>query len=134
VPADKNIAIYSDMGNDWPVGVNLVSAAPGLFTQCANGPISQCGTASAYGGCTSTADLAGTGFDTAGSTPFSCSYAGAHGGGTGWLTMSSPVVPGETIEIRFAIWDTSDGLFDSLVLLDDFQWSVQGSDPGVAPS
>ncbi len=135
VPADKNIAIYDDGANTWPVGVNILSAAPGLFTECTNGTISQCGTSTSnYNGCTGVAGLTGTGFDQAGSTSFSCSYSGFFGGGTGWLTMSSPVVPGEIMDLRLAIWDTADGLFDSLVLLDNFQWSVQGSEPGVTPS
>ena len=42
--------------------------------------------------------------------------------------------PGETFEIRFAIWDTSDGIYDSLVLLDNWQWNVDASEPGVKPS
>jgi hypothetical protein len=38
------------------------------------------------------------------------------------------------MEVRFAIWDTGDGVWDSLVLLDDWQWSVQASQPGVQPN
>src|SRR5262249_23674010 len=30
------------------------------------------------------------------------------GGGTDWLTNEAPVVPGETIEIEFVIWDAGD--------------------------
>jgi hypothetical protein len=37
------------------------------------------------------------------------------------------------MEIRFAIWDTADHIYDSLVILDDWQWSVQGSQPGIMP-
>ncbi|MFO0565280.1 MAG: choice-of-anchor L domain-containing protein [Polyangiaceae bacterium] len=51
--------------------------------------------------------------------------AGGLGGGTDWLTTEAPVVPGETIRLSFAIWDTSDHKFDSLVLLDAFRWSVK---------
>ena len=132
-PADKNIAIYDDGNNLWPVGVNILEAANGLFTQCTNGTISQCGFPSTYNGCTGTSLLNGTGFDIQGATTYSCGYSGRHGGGTGWLKMSGNVTPGETIEIRFIIWDTSDEIFDSLVLLDNWQWSVQASDPGVTP-
>lgn len=132
-PADKNIAIYDD-GNDlWPVGVNILQAADGLFTQCSNGTIGQCGVATNYNGCTSTAELNGTGFDAQGATLYSCGYGGRHGGGTSWLQMSGNVTPGEVMNLRFVIWDTSDQIFDSLVLLDDFQWSVQASQPGVVP-
>ena len=46
------------------------------------------------------------------------------GGGTGWLTTTSPVIPGETITLELSIGDVGDGIYDSIVLLDDFQWSV----------
>ena len=132
-PTDKNIAIYTQGNNDYPVGVNILKAANGLFTQCTNGQITQCGVPATYNGCQGTSLLNGTGFDITGSTLFSCNYAGRHGGGTGWLTMSGNVTPGETMEIRFAIWDSSDGLFDSTVLLDHWEWSVQASEPGIEP-
>jgi hypothetical protein len=132
-PADGNIAIYDDGANTWPVGVNILSAASGLFTTCTDGAISDCGTPEAYSGCTSNVELQGTGFDLPGQVTYACDYGGEAGGGTGWLSMSGNVTPGETMEIRFAIWDTSDQLFDSLVLLDNWQWSVQASEPGVRP-
>lgn len=132
-PADGNIAIYDDGANTWPVGVNILAAANGLFTSCSDGTISDCGSPEAYNGCTDNAELLGTGFDLPGEEFYACDYGGETGGGTGWLAMSGNVTPGETLEIRFAIWDTSDGLFDSLVLLDNWQWSVQASEPGVEP-
>ena len=61
-------------------------------------------------------------------------YTLGPGGGTVWLTTTSPVVPGETIRLRFAIWDTSDRLLDSLVVLDNFQWSATPSDGPVTES
>lgn len=134
-PADGNIAIYDDGANTWPVGVNLVSAAAGLFTQCVNGTIAHCGAGGTYNGCTGIGELTGTGFDVNFPGPlFSCVPTARTGGGTGWLTMSGNVEPGETFEIRFAIWDTSDPLYDSLVLLDNWQWNVDASQPGVRPS
>ena len=42
--------------------------------------------------------------------------------------------PGETIEVRFAIWDTSDHLWDSTVLLDNWTWSLNASQPGTVIS
>jgi hypothetical protein len=132
-PADGNIAIYDDGVNTWPVGVNILSAANGLFTTCTDGTISDCGTPENYTGCTSNVELLGTGFDLPGQVTYACDYGGEAGGGTGWLSMAGNVTPGETMEIRFAIWDTSDQLFDSLVLLDNWQWSVQASEPGVRP-
>jgi len=133
-PADGNIAIYDDGAQTWPVGINLVSAAAGLFTVCDNGPIAQCGTGGNYAGCVSPAELAGTGFDVVTGGQFTCVPDAPTGGGTGWLTMTGNVEPGEVFEIRFIIWDTSDEIFDSLVLLDDWEWSVEASEPGVSPS
>ncbi len=49
---------------------------------------------------------------------------------TGWLVTSGNVVPGETIEIRFAMWDTGGGWYDSVVLLNNFVWSLDASEPG----
>lgn len=130
-PSDKNIAIYSEGNNDWPVGVNLVSAAPGLFTECDNGNIGCAGGPNQpYNGCQSENGLLGTGFDAFASA---CANNDDVGGATGWLTMAGNVTPGETMEIRFAIWDTADSFWDSLVILDDWQWSVQAAEPGVTP-
>jgi hypothetical protein len=56
------------------------------------------------------------------------------GGATGWLNLQGNVEAGEIFEVRFAIWDTSDGLFDSLVVLDDWQWGTTAVTPGVTPA
>jgi hypothetical protein len=132
-PTDKNIAIYDDGSETWPVGVNLAMVADGLFTQCENGEIG-CARdlASQYLGCLGIAQLSGTGFD---APDEGCGSPGQTivGGGTGWLDMSGNVTPGEIFEIRFAIWDTSGHILDSLVLLDDWRWSLQAAQPGVAP-
>jgi hypothetical protein len=56
-----------------------------------------------------TSQLAGTGFD---------NY-----GGSGWLgTSNLPVVAGDTVRIRFMIWDVEDGTVDSSLLIDGFRW------------
>jgi hypothetical protein len=46
------------------------------------------------------------------------------------LIVRGNVVPGETINLHLAIWDTSDHQYDSVVLLDAFQWSVDSAQPG----
>ena len=130
-PSDKNLAFYSPSGSTmkYPVGVNLAAGNTGLFTQCVNGRI---GCASFGTGmistCTSTTDLAGTGFDNA--DPGTCDTNSLEGGGTGWLQTSGNVVPGEIIKLRIAIWDTSDHVLDSLALVDAFTWSVDVAQPG----
>jgi len=66
------------------------------------------------------ASLSGTGFDIV--DPYSGQI---HGGGTGWLSLLFPVSPGETVTVEFTVYDVSDGIYDSAVLLDNFEWSNQ---------
>jgi hypothetical protein len=45
-----------------------------------------------------------------------------------------PVEPGSEITLRFAVWDSGDSVLDSLVLVDDFQWSLETmEDPSSQP-
>jgi len=70
-------------------------------------------------GCPKTAaGLAGTGYD----QPAGQGNQLA-GGSTGWQTISAPVTPGETITLRFIIFDRGDGIFDTAALIDNFRWS-----------
>src|SRR5690606_11058867 len=133
-PADKNIAIYDDGNEKWPMGVNLVKVASGLFTACQNGVVG-CAEKnipeSNYQGCTDASLLLGTGFDeldTGG-----CGSGKYVGGGTGWLTMKGNVVPGEVFDLRLAVWDSGGHIFDSMVLLDDWQWSIDAAQAGLEP-
>jgi hypothetical protein len=48
--------------------------------------------------------------------------------GTKWLSTVAPVVPGEQVVIVFAVFDLSDSILDSYVLLDNFQWGCEGTD------
>jgi len=101
IPDDKNISFDAN-GNY--ISVNSEQ----FFTVCPSKPGYPCPDGEA--------GLQGTG------------YTLGPGGGTVWLTTTSPVVRGETIRLRFAIWDTSDMLLDSIVMLDNFQWSATPSD------
>ena len=49
----------------------------------------------------------------------------ADAGATGWLTTTAPVIPGEEITLSFHIWDTGDSFYDSLVVIDNFQWLLE---------
>jgi len=100
IPADKNIAFDS---NGSYISVNSTN----FFTVC----VPKTGYSCPDG----TSALAGTGYDP------------ANAGATKWLATSAPVVPGETIMLRFVIWDTSDTSLDSLVLIDNFKWSAEGT-------
>jgi len=71
----------------------------------------------------------GTYYDGAGDTPSNgtaFSVDGTHeyvyGGGSGWLTSTFPVTPGEMIQMRVIIFDTYDGLKDSAVVFDNLRW------------
>ena len=50
--------------------------------------------------------------------------AGIPGGSTGWLTTTAPIAPNEDITLRFVIFDEGDGVLDSSVLIDNFQWGA----------
>jgi hypothetical protein len=56
-------------------------------------------------------------------------FAMEHHAGTKWLTTKAHVVPGETIELVFAVFDLTDATFDSAVLLDGFEWSCSSTRP-----
>ncbi len=130
-PTDKNLAFYEDAQQKrWPVGVNLAANNTGLFTQCTNGETG-CALFAIQGSistCTGTDQLAGTGFQTPATG--NCDDNALAGGATGWLTTRGNVVGGEIITLRIAIWDTSDPFLDSTAIIDNFQWSVESSDPG----
>ena len=128
-PSDKNLAFYQNMaGSDYPVGVNLANT-PGMYTQCVNGTTgcdgSVTGTIST---CTSTTELQGTGLEQADSGE--CDTDSLMGGGTGWLTTSGNVSPGEIMTLRIALWDTSDDILDSMAVIDNFKWSALTTQPG----
>mgnify|MGYP000907104957 FL=1 len=100
IPADKNISFDNNK--------NYISVNSHQF-------FTVCPPKSGYPCPNGQAGLTGTG------------YTYGPGGGTVWLTTTAPVVPGETIRLRFATWDTSDMLLDSIVLLDNFRWSAAPS-------
>ncbi|MEZ4365322.1 MAG: choice-of-anchor L domain-containing protein [Kofleriaceae bacterium] len=130
-PADKNLATYTAAdGAVYPVGVNLAYGNTGLFRECQNGATG-CEFGATPGNqttCTSSSQLLGTGFDEP--SPGACAAGSVLGGGTGWLTTSGNVLPGEVITVRIAVWDTSDPVLDSLAVIDNFRWSIESTDPG----
>ena len=127
-PADKNLAFYVSPTNSiFPVGVNLAHGDTGLFQVCRNGQTGCFGTAGTINTCVSDAELNGTGMEV---VDGACGANAQIGGGTGWLTTSGNVNGGEIITLRIALWDTSDGILNSVALIDNFQWSLDPSDPG----
>jgi hypothetical protein len=53
--------------------------------------------------------------------------------GTKWLATTAGVVPGEDFVIVFAIFDLSDNILDSVVILDNFEWNCDGGPPLTIP-
>ncbi len=110
LPADGNIA-FDAFGNAVSVNNSFFQVCfppPGQPASCPSG----------------TLELAGTGMG-----GFNNNLT--DGGGTEWLINDAPVVPGETITIRFMTWDAGDHNVDSLVLLDKFRWNITPSQVGV---
>ncbi len=73
--------------------------------------------------------LAGTNFDGAGIgktddtvTDPTSGKKYIYGGGSGWLTTTFGVEPGEVITLRLMIMDTGDGYLDSAALIDNMSW------------
>ncbi len=101
---------------------NPVSVNNGFFDRCTPNT-KTCGdgkeTLSACSG--GEDELKGTGYYNKGSY---CDTSSTGGGATGWLTTSAPVKPGETIKLKFMIWNTGDTNYQSSVLLDNFRWEV----------
>lgn len=53
--------------------------------------------------------------------------------GTKWLTTTAGVTPLEQITVIFAVFDLSDPILDTVVLLDNFQWGCEGGPPATIP-
>ena len=98
IPTDHNIS-FDSLGN-------AVSVNNGFFQDC-GGNGKNCGPCP-FG----TASLAGTGFDQ------------VNGGSTEWLTTDAPIVSGETITLELVVFDVGDHIYDTLMLLDNFRWSL----------
>ncbi|MFO0593556.1 MAG: choice-of-anchor L domain-containing protein [Polyangiaceae bacterium] len=116
--ADGNIS-YDSMGNTISVNAGFLQvchsqvASNGVNFPCPLGP----------------AQLAGTGFDVDFFGDMTDNSAA-----TGWLKTSSPLEkPGDQITLDFAIWDSGDGVLDSTVLLDKFEFGLEQTDTETAP-
>jgi hypothetical protein len=114
---DGNIS-FDGMGN--PVSVN------NAFLQvcgCMGNPPSPCSAGGKSFPCAlGDLDLLGTGFgfDTTG---------GQDHGSTGWLTTTAPVEKNSMIVLRWAVYDSSDGVLDTTTLIDNWRWIA---DPSVS--
>jgi hypothetical protein len=103
--ANGNIS-FDTKGN--PVNVNS-----GFFEVCAPGSKDGKSFACKLG----RGELAGTGYE----------GDDDQDGATSWLRTKASVKPGEEMEINFIIWNTSDHILQSAVLLDNWQWTAEGT-------
>ena len=58
------------------------------------------------------------------------------GAATGWLQTTAAVTGGETMTLRFVIWDSGDPVLDSTALIDSFEWELDeivNEDPETTP-
>jgi hypothetical protein len=74
-------------------------------------------------------DISGTGYSCA---SFLDNDTEETGSSTGWLRTTWPIAPGEQFSVTFHLHDTSDGIYDSQVIIDKFQFlkkEGQGTNP-----
>ena len=48
---------------------------------------------------------------------------------TGWYQANGTAVPGELLQLTFAVFDMGDTAFDTTVLVDNFRWDCEGCTP-----
>ena len=125
-PVDKNLMTLTQNNQKWPIAINIASGtsvfsvcdAASKSQQCQGQQVSSisCGLGATQ--------LDGTGFEKPATD--NCLV----GGGTYWLTTAGNVIPGDTVQLRIAIWDVSDSIFASTALIDGFQWLTNATLPG----
>ena len=64
-------------------------------------------------------------FDESGDLPQFTGTCMRYSAGTPWLTTSVDVIPGDSIELVFAVFDVEDVNWDSLVFLDNVRWGCE---------
>jgi hypothetical protein len=113
LPNNHNV-VFDNQGTPGSVNLNLFDRCLAGATGCFGTP----GFNFCVGG---TAELANTGYG-ANDPGNPCGAPTTVGGGTGWLTSQSPVLPGEVIVVEFMVWDSSDHIYDSSSIIDHFHW------------
>ena len=73
--------------------------------------------------------LQGTGFDQPGGDFGETENSAA----TGWLQTTSSVTGGSSFTLRFAVWDSGDGVLSSTTLIDNFKFDQQPADTTTTP-
>ena len=116
-------------GNQWKVVNTTACSNPNAYYDIIDGGEKKCfiaiNTAFSEPCSNPQTNISGTGYECG--PPDS-----AHGSSTGWLVTSHEIQGGEQFELTFHIHDSSDGGFDSEVILDNFHWLSQPFTPGTA--
>lgn len=102
-----------------PAGVmngNVAPLADGQPIGLNTTPFDSCSPSTGYTCPKGRSALSGTVFDT--------SRGPSGGAAYGWHTAQAPVTPGQEFTLRFVIYDASDRIGDSTVLLDAFKWII----------
>lgn len=119
-PNNKLNISFDSAGNQITVNNALVEVC-----DCGNGPPCDAGMLT-YECADGASMLTGTGFE---GDPSSFTHAA-----TGWLSTQAPLVAGENIIVRFAVWDSGDGVLDSTAIVDNFRWlGYAEPDPETTP-
>jgi hypothetical protein len=119
---------FTQNNQKWPVAINIASGTS-VFSVCDQASMTQqCqGTKVSNLSCKLGANLlAGTGFEKPNNG--NCII----GGGTYWLTTAGNIIPGDIVQLRIAIWDVTDNIYDSTALIDGFQWLANATLPGTS--
>jgi hypothetical protein len=118
---DGNIS-FDSQGNPVSVNNSLLEVCG-----CPGNPPSSC----FAGGKTFTCSLGNT--DLIG-TGFGFDSGGGDHGSTSWLQTKAPVEPSTEVTIRWAVYDSGDGVLDTTTLIDNWKWIATpgitvGTDP-----
>ncbi len=127
-PPDKNLMTYVQGGKAWPIGINIAKGTD-LFRVCesqAQNPACWDSNVSVLSCSQGAGALKGSGFEAP--SPGQCTW----GGGTDWLKTVGNIRPGEIVELRIAIWDVGDQIFDSTAVIDGFKWDTALGTPGTS--
>lgn len=62
-------------------------------------------------------------------TQFDGEFGSDAGEATGWFQANGTSVPGELLQVTFAVFDMGDTALDTTVLLDNFRWDCEGCTP-----
>jgi hypothetical protein len=118
---DGNVS-FDSQGN--PVSVNNAFLD---VCGCENNPPDDCiANGKVFGCALGNSELVGTGFG--------LDTEGIDHAATSWLVTRAPVVPSSTFTVRFVVYDSGDGLYNSSTLLDNWQWIARpGTDVNTEP-